>query len=225
MSNVRIFEGNPNTKVLTLEVDQDLLGMFEKIVVTNSGALREYSPLADVLLKGDATRVDFSFNDGKTYIAVARKMLEWTDNMKADAFAKVEQFLSGSAPAVYLDALSTNIQAQKPFKPKNPIQKLVQASFNEQVNPVLATDGGAMELMGVEIRATGEITATVALIGSCNGCSHAETETLGKATEKIKEVLEAAKKQNASNPIIQRLDFSGIKVQEIPELVISRLAA
>jgi Fe-S cluster biogenesis protein NfuA len=222
MTNVSIFEGNPNLKVLTLEIDQDLLGPYSKLVVTPNGALRQYSPIADFLFRGDVTRVDISVREGKTYIGISRKLMEWSDKNKETVLTAVQKLVEMQRPLLLIDALSKNITAQKPFIAENPVQKLVQDSFNEQVNPILASDGGAMELLNIGIKQTGEISAGVALIGSCNGCGFAETETLSHATNRIRQVLEIAKKQYADNPTVQALKFEGISIREVPEIVFVR---
>lgn len=222
MSNAIIFDGNPNPKVLTFEINTDLLGSFSKLVIPKNGALLDYCPIAESLFQGDVTRVDIAARDSKTYVTISRKLMEWTDDQRKAVTNHLNLFLSQSTPAAYLDAITQNITSQPPFKPNNSIQKMVQASFNDQVNPLLASDGGAMELMNVSLKSNGDIEAEVALIGSCNGCSSAETETLAKATEKIKSVLNAAKIQNSGNATLQKLNFKEIQIREIPELAIRR---
>ena len=229
MISIKHFPGNPNPMVATFKIDQDILGIFGKIIIPRGSNLEKYSPLAQMLFPRSASivRVDLTARDVKTYVSIARKLVQWT----TDDILKVEDHLKGffakPTPAVFIDAIVANVVPQKPFAPANIIQKLVQASFNEQVNPVLASDGGAMELLNVEIKPTGEISADVALIGSCNGCGSAETDTLVEATKKIRKVLEAAKAKEAAKPeggnsAVKMLAFKGISIREIPDLVITR---
>ncbi|HPF77808.1 MAG TPA: NifU family protein [Alphaproteobacteria bacterium] len=222
MSIVRLFEGNPNPKVATFEIDKDLLGHFSKLIVTKTGALLQHCPIAEPLFKGDVTRIDLAARDGKTYITLSRKLMAWDTAEKEAVQRRINEFLSKSTPAVYADAISTAIQTQKPFTAANPVTKLVQATFNQIVNPILANDGGAMELLNIDIKPSGDIAAEVALIGSCNGCSSAETQTLVGATKTIRQALQSAKAQHKGNPDIQKLLFTGITVREIPEIALTR---
>jgi Fe-S cluster biogenesis protein NfuA len=218
------FDGNPNPTVATFEIDRDLLGPFGKIVVPRGGKLEQYSPLAQSLFPRSAgiVRVDFAASSGKTYISITRKLVPWKPQEISLALTHLQNFFAGPAPAVLNDAIASNIAVQRAFAPANAIQKLVSQTFHDQVNPILASDGGAMELIGVEIKSTGNISAHVALIGSCHGCGHAETSTLNGATGKIRQVLDVAKRQYASNPDIQKLSFQEITIREVPELVIAK---
>ncbi len=220
---VKLVKENPNPKVTTVEINQDFLGSYSKLVVTKSGAMLQYAPLAEKLMTGDVTRVDFAVRDGKTYVTMARKLLPWSDNMQAGAMDIIKDFLKKKTPPLYLDAISQNITTTPPFQPQqNAIHKLVSNTFNKNVNPVLADHGGAMELLNVEVKPTGEVNASVALIGSCNGCDTATLETLAGAEAAIKQALGAAKKEYSGNEDIKKLSFTGIQIKEIPEVALTR---
>lgn len=219
MSYIKLVEDNPNPKVATFEIGVDLLGPFSKLVIPATGKLKDYSPLAQSLFIGDVTRVDLASRDGKTYITLSRKLMNWSNEEKQRAIQKIGDFFSKQVPAIHVEAIAQNIAFQRPLQANNPVKKLVQNTFNSIVNPILAKDGGAMELLNIEIKPNGEVSADVALVGSCNGCSDAETQTLAGATDTIRRVLEEAKKQNETNAFLQQLSFSGISVKEIPELV------
>lgn len=225
MRKVEVVTGHPSSKVLTLKIEHDSLGHYEKIAIPRSSALVAHSPFAQVLFgRGkDVNRVDFFAKDGHTFVSIARKLMAWDDVSSAAAKAVTESFLTSRHKIIYINALDTNFKTHPAFNPGgNPVKKLVQTTFIQQVNPLLAKDGGAMELLDVEIKPTGEISSSVALLGSCNGCTSAEDTTLQAAAERIKLVLEAIKKNNPSNQSIAALNFTGINIRNMDEIILSK---
>lgn len=234
MPTVTEFQGNPNSNVATFEIDADLLGAYEKVIIPRNSTLLAYSPLTQAIFdkaKG-VLRVDMSLRDGKTHVALATKMIndqplmQWTPESIARTQAFIAQFLEANA-LLLTDALAANVTPQPRFAPQDgaigQIQGLVQNAFNDVVNPILARDGGAMELLNISvIPKTGKIGANVALIGACNGCDSAATQTLTNATQAIQKVLEAVKAKSPNNPALQTLTFTGIGIQEIEDVVLAR---
>ncbi len=225
MRNVKAIKDHPSAKVLTLEIDQDLLGHYAKIAIPRGSRITDYSPFAKVLFERgkDVNRVDFFAKDGNTCISIARKFMGWDEKSAAAATALTEKFLATNHPVIYLEALSTNFTSHAAFDHGgHPVKKLVQKTFLEQVNPMLAKDGGAMELLRVEMKPTGEISSDVALLGSCNSCTSAHDTTLRLAADRIRQVLEIVKKQYADNPSIAALKFTGIRISNMEEIILSR---
>jgi Fe-S cluster biogenesis protein NfuA len=225
MVSISSVKDNPNAKVATFEIGADYLGDFSKIIIPSQGDLVAYCPLAQTIFpkSKDITRIDLAARDGNTYITIARKFLDWKEEEIQNAQTHLESFFASNIEPVYLEALARDFAAAEPLETSNPVKSLVQQAFLDQVNPILAKDGGAMELVGVTLKEdTGEITADVALMGSCNGCGQAETATLEGATNKIREVLDAAKAQHTDNQDIQKLHFQGINIFEAPEVIVAK---
>lgn len=227
MSNiqVKVVNENPNAKVVTLEANQDFLGLYAKITIPRGSRLIEYSPFAQMVFEHgkDVNRIDFFAKDGKTYISIARKFIDWTDASKESARKITANFLATGKPIIYVEAINNNFTSHVAFQHGgHPVKKLVQTTFHEQVNPLLAKDGGAMELLNVEVKPTGEISSDVALLGSCNGCTSAQDTTLQAAVERIRLVLDTVKEQHTNNPAIKALKFTGIKVSTMEEIILSK---
>lgn len=218
-------QSTENPKVGTFELDADILGIYSKIAIPLNSKLIAYSPLAQMLFaKGtDVNRIDFVNSVGNTRISLAKKFLPWSSQQLDLATAELGSFFQGKEPALYVQSLQQSIAAHRSFEPgNNPVMKMVQKSFHDQVNPRLAEDGGAMELINVELKSTGQIFADVALIGSCNGCAKSTDSTLKGATEKIREVLSFLKQKHSGNPNVQALSFEEIRIKEMPELILTR---
>lgn len=222
MTRVEIVEGNPNPKAVTYKVDRDLMGPFSKIVFPKGGPLINYSPFVYGMYQrgGAVARIDLVAAENATLITLAR-MIPWDDTNRNKGREIVEEFFTTGHPFLYEEALTRDFTAHKPFKPQGAIGNFVTDTFVKAVNPELAKDGGAIELIGIEVQPTGEIYADVVMIGSCNGCSAATTSTLKNAGTKIGEVLDVLKKRT-DNPDAQKLTFKEIRINEIPNLIFSR---
>ena len=229
MPNIKYVPETPNPKVAIFEIGADLLHPnFSKVVIAKGSKLVDFSPLAQqIYSRGtDLTRIDF-FHSGEnqTTISYSRKALAWDERQIVVIKNFQEEFFRRNEPALMVQALAQNVQAHAPFNHGNhPVKSLVQRSFVAQVNPVLAKDNGAMELMGVEVRADGQIFADVTMIGACNGCDSSTMSTLRGATKRINEVLDALKgdERYKANPNVQALKFMEIRTIEMPDLVLSR---
>ena len=218
-------EDNPSPKIVTFKINADFLGVFEKITIPKSSRLVEYSPFAQGIFGrgGDLNRIDLFAKDGETSISIARKLMPWSEQDIVKIKAIIEGFFRTKMDLIYVAAMQKDFQSRPTFNPGgHPAKKLVQQSFFDQVNPVLASDGGAMELLNVHVKTDGEITSEVALLGSCNGCTSAEKSTLEKATAKIREVLDFVKEQNKGNPAVAALHFKEIKIVQVSELILTK---
>ncbi len=225
MRNVKAIKDHPSAKVLTLEIDQDLLGHYAKIAIPRGSRITDYSPFAKVLFERgkDVNRVDFFAKDGNTYISIARKFMGWDEKSAAAATALTEKFLATNHPVIYLEALKAKFPSHVAFDHGgHPVKKAVQVAFLEVVNPLLAQDGGAMELLGIEVKQNGDISSEVVLLGSCNGCTSAEDVTLKAGTERINQVLDGIKRQYPDNSAIKALNFKGISVRNMEQIILSK---
>lgn len=226
MTVVSYIPGSPNPFAATFEIDRDVLGgRFSKIAIPRMGSgILKYSPLAQAIFSKSAgyARVDLALTDkGKTRVTITRKFVHWDERKHIpDTTAAIEKFMAGSQQAVLAEALAQNVDVQRPFRPNGKILTMVHQAFIDQVTPVLASHGGAMELLDVKLdQSTGKISAEVALIGNCNGCGSAEEQTLGNATKAISDVIDVASKRDTE---FQGKSFAGIRTREIQSLVIGR---
>lgn len=223
MPNITIIKANPNPKSAILSVDADLLGSYSRVIIPKKSDIRQFSPLAEMIfnLSQTVVRIDFSFQEGATVISVARKPLDFKPEEVEALSRRISEFFESGQKAILLEALA-GVEARKPFEPKNPVEKLVVGSFNAHVNPITIRDGGSIEVLKVNIAPDGKICTDVALIGQCNGCGSAITDTLGGAKNAITAEFNILKERHASNPNVQKLQFEDITPVELPSLVFIR---
>ncbi len=237
MTTAKSYEGHPNPQAATYEIDADLLGPFQKIIVSKTGELKKYCPLAETLFgkKGVlqlamASRIDIIARDGKTYVGVTTsKLAQWDDDTRSSVERVINDFLSKSTPAVLTQALQKDITAEKielrkPFEPSGEdafYQSIVTETFNDHVRPILKEDGGDMEVLAIEIK-NGKIDVDVGLVGSCNDCPVAKTGTLQGAKHKLEQMLVDIKAEFANDKKLQTLSVGEITIEPLREAVFAR---
>lgn len=226
MRKVEVVKDNPNAKVVTLQVNEDLMGPYAKISIPRASAVRKYSPFAEKIfgVAADVTRIDFVAEGNQTFVSIARKIFTWNDGNSEVARKMTEDFLKAE-PLILLEALGQNFTAGTAFDPtRDGVSGLVHKTFNDHVNPQLAKDGGAMELLNVVVKPTGEIISQIALLGSCHDCGSAQDKTLKAAAEHIRRVLDDVKKKLPDDPTVSRLRFERIEIVNVDQIILSKPA-
>lgn len=215
--------GNPNPKVMSFRVHKNIMGDFAKLVVPKDSDLVNHVPLARIFFQnatgnngGDFNRVDLACEEqGSTLVTLSRKLVPWGPGAKAGAINILQQVLDNEILCVDHEEVLKHTTPIKRFQPGNDaVKQLVYHSFRDKIDPLLLQHGGAMELMQVEWDEKAGIYAHAALIGSCDGCNGAGN-TIAGATRAIRDVLEAAKRQNPDNKKLQSLTFEEMSVTQV----------
>ncbi|MBN8521699.1 MAG: NifU family protein [Alphaproteobacteria bacterium] len=218
--------GNPNPKAMTFRIVRtDLIPGFSKLVFTKTGTLKAYSPLATHLLnKGDAAKVDMFFKDGSTFITITRKVMDWDPRSKIIICNSIRAFLitSGETP-VFVDQIKSNVETMPSFTPRNSVESWVSQQFHEAITPLLASHGGAMELLNITTRDNKEVSLEVVMIGSCNECTTGKGTTLQGAQEFLELALEEFKLRSDDNKNpINHISLKGITPREVSDIAFRR---
>jgi Fe-S cluster biogenesis protein NfuA len=219
--------GNPNPKAVTFEIDADVLGLFDKIVFTKGGTTQQYSPLARAIFTanndgrgGDTASIDLFHREGKTYVTLNRKLMDWTPESRTAAKDFIARFVNGREAAVHVQALAENVTALPKFTPPTPFHSWLAEEFSKSVTPALAKDGGAMELLDIAVREdTMAVSFDVAMIGSCTSCISGKTKTVSDALEVMSLLIEGQKLKGTLPPSMHVTD---IHVRDVQDVVLKR---
>ena len=94
--------------------------------------------------------------------------------------------------------------------------ELTKKTFDQAVTPVLETDGGAIEIEGLDVNfQTGDMVVKTILVASCFGCGGQET-TLENAFNGLGLALDGVKNGNPTAEVIQRLNYRQITARDAP---------
>ncbi len=218
--------GHPNPKALTFRVKRDLIPGFSKLVFTKTGNLKAYSPLAESLLnRGDVTKVDMFYEEGgNTLITITRKLIDWDIRSKIGAQGVIGASMNmrGQTP-VFVDQIKSNVETMPSFTPRNPVESWVSQQFHKAITPLLASHGGAMELLNITTRDNKEVSLEVAMIGSCNECTTGKGTTLQGAQEFLELALDNFKlKSNDNKNPINHIFIQKITPREVLDIAFRR---
>lgn len=229
-----------NKQVASFDVKINLLDGLKKVIVPRNdpeqlgqpNVLRRYVPFAEYMfnrLKGDTVRIDLSRTetDG-TLISVNRKLLPVTPKEYAFVKEAIESYLNHPAfpsqlPFIQARQITDTFNVKSSYTPKTHQEKLIMDIIRMEVSAAQERDGGAMEILNVSIPNSRQAFATVAMVGSCNGCNSAGPITLANARSRVNTVLEAigtSEKSSAEMKSIASVRLEPVNIVEMPVLIL-----
>lgn len=235
--SVTFIEDGPNESAISYRIDgRSFMGGLGAVVLShNSRGLDQISPLVNSLFSNirDLANLTMVAKPDGDLITLTGPANKWADDLTAlmESERILKEEISAGRPLLNEAAVRENLDvlpvynaetAASPYEPDSPpdrlFRKLVgltKTTFDKAVTPVLETDGGAIEIEGLEVDfGTGEITPRAVLVAQCFGCDGQEG-TLKNAFEALGLALEGIKQGNSAD-VIQKLYYRPIIARDAP---------